>query len=82
MILLSNFDRTNLWGVPVISSMGLRWQALWKLIDSPMVLVKHVQAVYLPGWIVDAEVLTNAWLEGSAQVRWSLLSTAYVRLTL
>jgi hypothetical protein len=56
----------------VKSFVGL--QDLWKLLDdSPIVPLKQVQAVYLPGWIVDAEMQTNAWLGESAQVRWSLL---------
>ena len=36
---------------------------------------KHVQAVYLPAWIVDAEVEANAWLGDSSQVRSLLLGT-------
>ncbi|KIM84868.1 hypothetical protein PILCRDRAFT_817672 [Piloderma croceum F 1598] len=46
------------------ASMTRMWQILRAMNNSP---VKHVQAVYLPGWIVDAEVQTNAWLGDSAQ---------------
>jgi len=31
------------------------------------ILPKHIQAVYLPAWIVDAEVQANAWFGDSSQ---------------
>jgi hypothetical protein len=43
--------------------------ALWSLVSGSNIMdPKQIQAVYLPAWIVDAEVKTNAWLEGSARV--------------
>jgi hypothetical protein len=65
-------------GISVLSNLNLKgiWQALWsQLSDLKFVQPNHVQAVYLPAWIVDAEVETSVWPGNSARVRWLLLST-------
>ena len=50
------------------------------LISSVDTSPKHVQAVYLPAWIVDAETETNAWFGDSAEVRRSLSPSLNMKL--
>jgi hypothetical protein len=69
---LSSIWLRDLTGIPVLSKEDgtTAWQAAWSSISgSYSIPPKLVQAVYLPAWIVDAEVETNAWLGDSAQVR-------------